>query len=108
MATYPVLIKTSTKEVLFKTSTNQVLVKQYEWTPVRIGVDPQVMLQWSDDGGYTWSSEYWKSAGKLGERFVRVNWNRLGSSRDRVFRVTVDAPVKWIFIGARADIQKGN
>jgi hypothetical protein len=51
--------------------------------------DPQVMLQWSDDGGHTWSNERWTSAGKLGEYGRVATWRRCGSSRDRVFRFTV-------------------
>lgn len=67
------------------------------------GYNPQVMMQFSDDGGFTWSNEYWASAGKCGERLARARWNRLGQSRDRIFRATFTAPVKWIIIGARLD-----
>lgn len=71
----------------------------------RVGSDPQVMLQWSDDGGFTWSSEYWVSAGRTGNRFARVRWNRLGQSRDRIFRATFSDPVKFIVIDARMDAE---
>ncbi len=71
------------------------------------GVDPQVMLQWSDDGGRTWSNEYWTSAGKLGEYRTRAIWNRLGKARDRVWRVTVTDPVKRIFINGHVDFTVG-
>lgn len=64
------------------------------------GTDPQAMLQWSDDGGHSWSNELWTGIGKIGERTRRVKWRRLGRSRDRVFRVTVTDPVKVVFIGA--------
>lgn len=69
------------------------------------GVDPKVMLQWSNDGGFTWSNEYWKSAGKIGEYNARVTFTRMGMSRDRVFRVTVTDPVKWIITDARIDVE---
>jgi len=68
------------------------------------GSDPQVMLTYSNDGGNTWSNEYFKSAGKLGEYKTRVRWTRLGQARDRVFRVRVSDPVKWVINSAHADI----
>lgn len=52
------------------------------------GVDPQIMLRYSDDGGNTWSNELWASVGKLGEYNKRVRWSRLGSARDRVFELS--------------------
>lgn len=71
------------------------------------GSDPQVMLQWSDDGGHVWSNEYWTSAGKIGEYTHRSIWRRLGRSRDRVFRVVVTDPVYWVLIDAYIDLEAG-
>jgi hypothetical protein len=70
------------------------------------GINPQACLTWSDDGGFTWSNEYWGTPGEIGNYKTRLHWHRLGYSRDRVFRVTVSDPVKWVLIGARADIEK--
>ena len=67
------------------------------------GSDPQVMLQYSDDGGHTWSSERWRSIGKAGEYSSRVRWNRLGKSRNRIFRVVISDPVKRKIINAYLD-----
>ena len=64
------------------------------------GSDPQAMLDWSDDGGHTWSNEHWASIGKIGEYKTRVIWRRLGVSRSRIFRVTISDPVKIFMIGA--------
>lgn len=64
------------------------------------GSDPQAMLQWSDDGGHTWSNEHWASIGQVGKYKTRVRWRRLGRSRDRVYRVTITDPVKVVMIGA--------
>lgn len=64
------------------------------------GSDPQVMLEWSDDGGHTFPNQMWASAGKIGEFRRRVNFRRLGKSRDRVWRVTITDPVKRALIGA--------
>ena len=71
------------------------------------GSDPQAMLQWSDDGGHTWSNELWASIGKVGERLRRVKWRRLGRSRDRIFRVTITDPIRVIMIGATAQASLG-
>ena len=64
------------------------------------GSDPQAMLRWSDDGGFSWSNEVWTSVGKIGARNTRAIWRRLGVSRDRVFEVTITDPVKVAIIGA--------
>lgn len=57
------------------------------------GQNPQVMLQYSDNGGRTWSSELWRTLGAVGKYFTRVKWNKLGASRDRVYRIRVSDPV---------------
>lgn len=75
------------------------------------GSDPQVMLRFSNDGGHTWSSEAWASAGKkiggIGDFKKRVIWNRLGSAYDRVFEVKVSDPVDVTIIGADLEIEVG-
>ena len=71
------------------------------------GSDPQAMLQWSDDGGRTWSSEYWRSMGRIGEYAKRAVWHRLGSSRSRVFRLTFSEPTVFTLIDAFAEIDVG-
>lgn len=75
------------------------------------GSDPQAMLDWSNDGGHTWSSEAWASIGKkiggIGQFKKRVIWNRLGSSRDRVFRLKITDPVSVTLIGAEVDLEVG-
>lgn len=71
------------------------------------GTNPKVMLQWSDDGGHTWSNEYWRDVGKIGKKQTRVIWRRLGSSRDRVYRIKITDPVKAVLIGAELGIEEG-
>jgi len=67
-------------------------------------IDPQAMLQWSDDGGHTWSNEYWVPIGRAGQYRTRARWRRLGRSRDRVFRVRIVASIKVAIIGATAEV----
>lgn len=71
------------------------------------GVDPKVMMRWSDDGGHTWSNEYQADAGKIGKYGTRVIWRRLGMSRDRIYEVSVTDPVKVVFIGAELGVEEG-
>jgi len=56
--------------------------------------NPQVMLDWSDDGGRTWSSEHWRSLGAMGAFKSRAVWRRLGRSRDRVYRFAITDKVR--------------
>ena len=75
------------------------------------GSDPQVMLRWSDDGGHTWSSEHWRSMGKIGETGRRVLWRRLGMTmklRDRVYEVSGTDPVKIAIVGAELIVSPTN
>lgn len=58
------------------------------------GENPQVMLSWSKNGGHSFPVEVWRSAGALGQYASRVRWNRLGSSRQWVFKVRITDPVK--------------
>lgn len=72
------------------------------------GTNPQAILQWSDDGGHTWSIERWTAIGAIGNTKARANWNRLGSSRDRIYRVTITDPVKRTLIGADIGAEAGS
>jgi len=69
----------------------------YEATP---GYDPQAMLRWSNDGGSTWSNEHWTSIGRIGRYTNRAIWRRLGFARDRIFEVSISAPIKAVIISA--------
>ena len=71
------------------------------------GQNPEATLFWSDDGGFTWSNGYAGSVGAMGQYKVRLRWNRLGMSRDRVFKLVLSDPVNTAIIGARADLRIG-
>jgi hypothetical protein len=82
---------------------------QIEFTPgvglggtpgVTQGQNPQAMLRWSDDGGFTWSHEHWRSIGIQGAYKNRAKWNRLGRARDRVYEISFSDPVPRDIIGA--------
>ena len=71
------------------------------------GEDPQAMLRWSNDGGSTWSNEYWTTIGKQGKYLNRAIWRRLGFSRDKVFEVSISDPVKAVIISANLKAEAG-
>ena len=69
------------------------------------GYDPQIMMQVSGDGGETWSSERWRSAGKLGEYQHRAQWWRCGSGRNVIISVAMTDPVPWRIVDAIVEAQ---
>lgn len=73
------------------------------------GVNPQIMLQTSKDGGRTFGIERWKPIGYVGQYgSPRVVWNRMGQSRDFVFQFTMTDPVKFIItLGMASSIDPG-
>lgn len=71
------------------------------------GVDPQITLRYSDDGGKTWSNELSRSAGAQGEYRTLVDWWRLGMARyPRVWEVVVSDPIPWRLMGAWVNPQQ--
>ena len=64
------------------------------------GSNPQAMLRWSDDGGFTWNQERWTTIGKVGYTKNRAIWYLLGEARDRVWEVKITDPVPRDIIGA--------
>lgn len=69
---------------------------------------PQAMLRWSNDGGSTWSKEYWVGIGQTGRYKNRAIWRRLGMARDRVFEVVVTDPVKCVIVSANLKASQGD
>lgn len=64
------------------------------------GIDPQVMLRWSDDGSSTWSNYYSLPIGKVGAYKNRCIKRQMGFARDRVYEVTISDPVKAVILSA--------
>jgi len=68
---------------------------------------PQAMLRWSNDGGSTWSREYWVTIGQQGKYKNRAIWRRLGMARDRVFEVSITDPVNAVIVSANLKATQG-
>jgi YVTN family beta-propeller protein len=69
--------------------------------------DPTAALSWSNDGGHLWSNEHFSKIGKEGEYIKRLIWRRLGSSRDKVFRVAISDAVKKVLISSYVESTGG-
>ena len=69
------------------------------------GSDPEVMLRVSRDGGHTWGNEMWRKIGALGEYNKKALWTRLGQARTWTLELSVTDPVKWVVLGAYADVE---
>lgn len=75
--------------------------------PNPANTDPVINLSWSDDGGHTWSTELARPIGKVGAYNTRAFWNRLGRSRARVFRTSINANVPVYLIAGHIQVEKG-
>jgi hypothetical protein len=71
------------------------------------GSDPQVMIEWSNDAGRTWSSERWASMGKVGEYARRLIFRQLGQSRNRVYRLAGSDPVRTCLVEGYVEAEIG-
>lgn len=72
------------------------------------GSDPQIMYDYSDDGGRTWSQrQQWQSMGAKGAYRQRLRWKRQGSFRQRIPRIHISDPVKRVIIAAHAEMSAG-
>lgn len=72
------------------------------------GQNPEAILDWSNDGGHTWSNEHNAYIGAIGKYKTRVRWNKLGSARDRIYRLKITDPVKTVILGAHLEMEVGS
>jgi hypothetical protein len=72
------------------------------------GDNPQAMLRWSNDGGFTWSNENWVTIGAQGQYYNRAMRRRLGWARDRIFEVVVTDPIKAVIVSANLKATAGD
>lgn len=69
------------------------------------GSDPQAMLRFSRDGGFTWGNEKWTTLGPTGSRRVRANWHQLGMFRNGAVEISIADPVKVAIYGGRYEVE---
>jgi hypothetical protein len=68
------------------------------------GETPEVILEVSRDGGFTYGNRLRTSLGAVGKYGARAVWRRLGEGRNFAFRVTISDPVQRVITGAVADV----
>lgn len=95
-----VFTHTASENDRFRANVLDVLFEAGVGTTSGQGSDPQAVLELSNDGGRTWSTEMRASFGKIGETGARATWRRLGQFTVMTARLTVTDPVKVAIIGA--------
>ena len=70
------------------------------------GVDPQIGLRMSRDGGFTWGASRMRTMGAIGEYGTRIRWEQCGSGRDVVPELwtTDPAPSRWFDLSYAATV----
>ncbi len=68
---------------------------------------PNAVLEWSNDGGHTWSNRHAMPMGAQGQYSNRLIWRRLGKSRTRTYRLSISDPVKRMITGGIAEVTMG-
>jgi len=70
------------------------------------GVDPVVLMQFSDDGGYTYSNGTSRRLGKQGEHKKRQRWRRQGQfTNSRIYKFSISEPVDGAIMKLTADFK---
>ena len=69
------------------------------------GSDAVIMMEYSDDNGRSFSSIRQQKIGKQGEYLTKIEWSGLGDFYDRIFRFTMQDPVKWVLVSLHADVE---
>lgn len=70
--------------------------------------NPRAMLRWSNNGGASWSQEYWQDVVQIGNYTKRAIWRRLGQSRDKVLELRVSDPIQWVVVSSEAVVEAGD
>jgi len=71
------------------------------------GVIPKMTCEVSHDGGNTWHTLPVREIGRIGEYAKVLRWNRLGSGRDTVIRLSCADPVPFHLVDAQIEAAGG-
>jgi hypothetical protein len=73
------------------------------------GVDSAVELSWLDwKSGAKWSNPIARSIGRVGERFPRLIWSRLGAAADRIWKMRYSGDAPFAIINVAVEAEEGN
>lgn len=67
--------------------------------------DPKIIMQYSRDGGRTWSNEMWRTLGAIGAYETRAVWRVNVEFRQLQIRFTLADSVRRAVIGYHADVR---
>lgn len=67
--------------------------------------EPQAIMQWSRDGGRTWSAELWRTMGAVGAYKTRAVWRPTVEFRQLQIRFTLPEKVRRTVLGYYADVR---
>jgi hypothetical protein len=67
--------------------------------------DPMVIMQYSRDGGRTWSNEMWRALGRIGEYLTRAVWRPNVEFRQLSIRFTLPDKTRRLVMGYFADVR---
>lgn len=71
------------------------------------GSDPECILRWSNNGGFTFGNDHIIKLGKVGKYRNRAMKRRLGWARDRVFEIEMTDPVYRVVVSANLTATAG-
>jgi len=69
-----------------------------------VTAESQIIMQYSDDNGRSFSSERWLPIGQQGEFRHKLEWFGLGWFYTRIFRFIMSDDIKWVLISAHGDV----
>jgi len=87
-------------ELVVDAGTSQI--SDADVSPELLAADHKITMDYSDDGGRNWSNKRERSLGAQGEYGRRVRFNRMGSTRQRVYRISTSSPARVDLLGAVA------
>lgn len=71
------------------------------------GSDPKLLISWTDNDGRSWSNEYQRSMGRMGQYLQEISLTNMGSARSRRFRFRGSEPIATALIRAFVDVTPG-
>lgn len=72
------------------------------------GSEPEFILRWSNDGGFTFGNDHLVKIGKVGKYRNRAIKRRMGWARDRIYEVVVTDPVYRVVVSANLNASAGS
>jgi len=67
-------------------------------------IEPMIMMSYSDDGGKTWSKDFLRGIGKVGEYDKVIKWMRLGKFRRRQIRFVITDEIPVTITEVKAEV----